>query len=279
MLSETTTLPKAPGSALDAVVGILSKYQGGEYYAYEDSDTWYIGLGSHASLVVSPDGKTATKFSHDEKKKSFPVAGSLNDTARAFVAEYSTLGRIFGQVGFNYSAIVSGQSYNCGHWPVLSLVVPRIHITVSQDSIIVAGNSDEEVRSANDFIKCDLIGGAIPTLSNAFMEVDVEMGRDDYISRVGLATSQIKEGRYCKAIPSRMVNLPKRVDMLATLYHGRRANTPARTFTLSHAGIQATGFSPEVLLSIQKDTVFTEALAGTQLSNGSDSKLTNNALF
>jgi len=67
--------------------------------------------------------------------------------------------------------------------------------------------------------------------------------------------------------------------MPATLYHGRRANTPARTFAFKHRGIQATGFSPEVLVSIEHGSIFTEALAGTQLSEGADMEPTRHKLL
>jgi salicylate synthetase len=263
---------------LDAVVSILTKHRGGDYYAYEKDDTWHVGLSSHVSLIVGPDAKSATKIDHDCKKETVPIKGSINDAARAFVAEYSALGKIFGQVGFNYSAISSGQAHHQSQWPVLTLMVPRTHVSVSEERITVSGNFEDEVRSVSDFIKTHFAHGTSSTISNVFISVDIQNDHDDYTSRVRRAIAKIKQGKYTKAIVSRMINIPERVDMLATLYHGRRANTPARTFTLSHAGMQATGFSPEVLLSIDGQVAYTEALAGTQLANDTDSVTAHNAL-
>lgn len=279
MYSNTIALTKYPYSSLDVVVAILTKHQGSDYYAYENGDSWHIGLGSHTSLVVGPDGKTATTINQEGKKENFPVTGSINDAARAFVAEYSAFGKIFGQVGFNYSAICSGQAYNQGQWPVLTLMVPRRHVSISGDSITVSCHFEDEVRSLSDFIMSNVVNVAAPTVSNAFISVDVQNNREDYISRVGRAIAQIKQGKYTKAIVSRMINLSEQVDMPATLHHGRRANTPARTFALSHIGFQATGFSPEVLLSVEDQTVYTEALAGTQLVKGADLEPARNALL
>ncbi|EFZ00658.1 chorismate binding family protein [Metarhizium robertsii] len=275
----SNSIPMAPGGSLDAVVGVLAKHRDDDYYAYENRDGWYLGLGSHASLTVGPDGKTATKICADRKTAALPVAGSINDIARAFVAEYSALGRIYGQVGFNYAAIMSGQAYNPGQWPVLALMAPRVHVSVCRDGITVSGHCDDEARSVYDLVKSSVVGGAASAVSTNFMSVDVQVDCDDYASRVGRATAEIIQGKYIKAIPSRIVNLAERVDMLATLYHGRRANTPARSFTLSHAGMQATGFSPEVLLSIKEQVVATEAVAGTRLVEGADPEPARDALM
>ncbi|KAM4066855.1 chorismate binding enzyme [Hirsutella rhossiliensis] len=249
------------------------------YYAYEHGSTWYIGLQSYASLVVDPDGKRATRLDQEGRQESHRIHGSLNDVAKAFASEYSGHGKIYGQVGFNYSAHSSGQAYNPGQWPMLSLMVPCIQAAISHDSITVTGHIEDEVQAAFDLIQTHFTGDATNPVPGCYLPVDLQANCDDYKGRVGRAIRDIKSGKYTKAIPSRVVSLPGRVNMLGTLLRGRRSNTPARTFTLSHAGVQATGFSPEVLLSINGQNVFTEALAGTQLSDEADIDPTRNKLL
>ncbi|KAF3480345.1 uncharacterized protein GIQ15_05692 [Arthroderma uncinatum] len=221
----------------------------------------------------------ATRINQEGKKESHIVDKPLDDIARAFMSEYSVHGKIFGQVGFNYSAHTSGQAYNPGKWPILSLMVPCVQVAVSHDSITVAGYTEDNTMAIFDFIKAHLTLDTAGSIPSCYLPVDLKADGTDYENRVERAISDIKNGKYIKAIPSRMVSLPERVDMLATLFHGRQANTPARTFTFNHIGTQATGFSPEVLLSINGRTVFTEALAGTQLACEADTEPTRNKLL
>ncbi|KAK2882374.1 hypothetical protein FQN49_000429 [Arthroderma sp. PD_2] len=276
-LCKTTTLPASTGP-LELTTQLLTCHRDDDYYAYEHADTWHIGLRSHASLMVSADGKVATRISQEGKQETL-VEGSLNDIARVFTSDYSAHGKIFGQVGFNYSAHTSGQAYNPGKWPMLSLMVPCVQVSISHGTVAVMGNMENDVMAVFDFIQAISSSGTKTSVPDCYLPVDLKADGTEYQSRVERAISDIKNDKYIKAIPSRMVSLPGRVDMLATLFHGRRANTPARTFAFNHIGKQATGFSPEVLLSINDRTVFTEALAGTQLSNEADMEPTRNKLL
>ena len=95
--------------------------------------------------------------------------------------------------------------------------------------------------------------------------VDVRSGGDQYRSRVAQAVAEIGAGRYQKVIMSRPLPVPFEVDVVGTYLHGRAANTPARSFLLDLGGFQATGFSPEVLASVDRaGTVMTQPLAGTR---------------
>lgn len=103
--------------------------------------------------------------------------------------------------------------------------------------------------------------------------IDTLGNPEEYISRVEKALVEINKGQYIKVIPSRVVNIQDKVDMPATLLLGRGANSPARTFSLNHAGFQATGFSPELVLSVQHGKVITEPLAGTRSYQGSKAEV------
>ncbi|KAH1274414.1 hypothetical protein KXW35_006757 [Aspergillus fumigatus] len=241
---------------LETAVALLDYYSKADYYVYERDDIWYLGLGAHASLVVDPKGQTATEIDSEGRKESSTILNLLTGQVRQFVSKYSIHGKIFGQVGFNYSARCSG----AGLCPKL-----RSQATLKMMPMKQA----ERIKGILKSISLDNI--YLPSDPGGAIDLTVDAG--EYQARVANAIAEIAKGRYTKAIPSRKVPLDFRADMLATLLHGRRANTPARTFSLNHMGMQATGFSPEVLLSIEDGNVYTEALAGTQLSESPEASL------
>lgn len=255
---------------LDIVVALLNARRQEDYYAYENNHTWHIGLGNYSSLVVGPDGRTATRSQKGSDSEHVPITAPLNETARAFVSEYAAHGKVFGQVGCNYSAHAAGQSYNPGKWPMLSLLVPRVQVSISSSSATTSSLEATEVKTVAKLIRhLAITKYAVPS---SFFSIDLEANSSEYKDRVTRAIRLIRKGKFIKAIPSRLVHLNARVDMLATLYHARRANTPARTFTFSHSGYQATGLSPEMMLSIDNHVAYTEALAGTELADSGQTR-------
>ncbi|KAL3471099.1 ADC synthase [Aspergillus californicus] len=269
------TLPGAE-SPLETAVALVDHYSKDNYYVYERGDRWYLGLGAHASLVIDPNGQIATNIDKKGRKESTVLTDLPTRQARQFVSEYSSHGKIFGQVGFNYSARCSNQAYEPSQWPILSLMVPRVQVTIDQTEIIVTGYAEEDARKVSDHIKSILDTSSMDDMSLPSPPpdaIDLTVDADEYKTRVSNAISDIAKGRYTKAIPSRKIPLNFRVNMPATLLHGRRANTPARTFSLNHMGVQATGFSPEVLLCVEGENAYTEALAGTQLSKSPEASL------
>jgi salicylate synthetase len=93
------------------------------------------------------------------------------------------------------------------------------------------------------------------------------------MDRVAHGITEIKSGKYDKIILSRAIDLEEEVDMVGTLLEGRHRNTPKRSFAISHAGYQATGFSPELVMALQNGRVVTEPLAGTRAHTGSAAQL------
>jgi salicylate synthetase len=207
-------------------------------------------------------------------------------------------GRMFGQVGFNYGAHVRGQSYTPGRWPILSiskqsnfclsypellflwarsmsqssnshlvslyyemvcyslgLVIPELEITVRPEGIILQGYDEELLTEVCDFLR----GTSASSIQiRDTQPVNTQSNEVEYKGLVSKALKEIRAGKYSKVIASRFVDLDKLVDMPATLLHGRRANNPARSYTLNHGGFQATGFSPELVMAFQKGMVVTE---------------------
>lgn len=269
-------------NSLELVVALLSSYKNNDYFAYERGEVWHLGIGSCASLMVDAKGNDAV-WEIKGQRESRPLHGPITEVARKFVSEYSDLGgRIFGQVGFNYASHIRGQPYTPGKWPLLTLIVPQLEVTLHKDTITVSGYEDENNKEMNRI--CDILRTIKDSAQHDPVHpynIDTHHNADEYMAQVSDILNGISEGKYLKVIPSRIVDLEEKVDMLATLLRGRRSNTPARTFSISHAGFKATGFSPELVMACKDGKVLTEPLAGTRSRKGTgieDEKLRNELL-
>ncbi|KAJ5766035.1 uncharacterized protein N7511_003651 [Penicillium nucicola] len=267
MHSQTSTTFTHQVDILETVAKILAKYQDSDYYVYEREQHWYMGIGNQSSLIIDSKGETAT-INTESSETSRTVAGdSIAGIAREFVSENTKHGyRVFGQAGFNYAAHVRGQSFNPGCWPLLALFVPRTELVLEPHTVTING-VHEEVRDLYDLIHQNTMSLDV-SLSPKVEPIDTLDTQGIYQDRVKRALADIAEGQYVKVIPSRALEVGQRINMPATLLSGRRSNNPARTFCLNHAGYEATGFSPELVMSMEDGKVMTEPLAGTRSRKG-----------
>ncbi|PWY84762.1 salicylate synthetase [Aspergillus heteromorphus CBS 117.55] len=269
IIEASITLVAGHPERVNLVTTLLKNHQGHDYYAYERGDCWYVGLGASKSLVIDSRGQSATIIV-DHEERAHPVKTSLSDVARDFLDQHwNQVGRVFGQVGFNYAAHTRGYSYSPGSWPLLALMIPRNEVILRGDQVQVIGYDSNEVLDLTASIK-EASHVRVPRHIPAIGTADLS---GEYTSRVQRAQAEITNGQYLKVIPSRAVDIPERVDMPGTLLQGRQSNSPSRTFCLNHAGYQATGFSPELVMSLDKGVVKTEPLAGTRSCKGTKAEV------
>jgi salicylate synthetase len=162
---------------------------------------------------------------------------------------------MFGHVGFNYGAHVGEQSYTPGRWPILSIMVPELEITLGPKDITVQGYDEQQLNEVGEVLKNTSMTDFQVKAPQPVNTQDVN--EKEYKMLVTKALAEIRDGKYTKIIASRFVDLHRLVDMPATLLHGRRANTPTRSYIMNHAGFQAVGFSPELVMAVQDDKVLT----------------------
>ena len=142
---------------------------------------------------------------------------------------------------------------------MLSLMVPRTEVVFYPDRITLTGvdkRGTVELSALVDDTTCIEPSPGHP--------IDTNTRASEYVEQVEAALADIRAEKYTKVIPSRAVSLPWRVDMPGTLLCGRQHNNPARSFCLRHGNNQATGFSPELVMSLRDGKVTTEPLAGTR---------------
>ncbi|MBF6216800.1 nocobactin biosynthesis salicylate synthase NbtS [Nocardia abscessus] len=231
----------------------------GEYVMYERPGEWVFAADPIGSveldareLRVTWEGQTTT-------------SGWEGHPAGVIDRALGTLpldGRnAYGWIGFEFCAWALDATEHVDPRTALAhLMIPRIEVRVSEFGVQVAGATPAETGDIHDLI-AQSQNTELPRAHPADIRVDPTGYRD----RVAEAVGEIQAGRYQKVILSRKVELPFAVDIPATYRLGRAHNTPARSFLLRLGGLEAAGFSPELVASVDDQRVVTtEPLAGTR---------------
>ncbi|GAB1199909.1 hypothetical protein APSETT444_009268 [Aspergillus pseudonomiae] len=261
-------LPGQP-DALETAVKLLQLHHNDHHYAYERDDQWYIGLGQRASLQINATGQEFTVF-RDNSHSTWPVEKSLLDIARDFVSEYtdSCDGRIFGYAGYNFGPHMRGEAYLPGQWPILSLMAPALQVVVHKSHVSVTGYDEQEVQNLCQLLSSDTFRQSHDFKIARPLFIDLDHNKDVWTSQVRKALVWLNKGDYEKITPSRSVPLNSRVDLVSTLFHGRRGNTPRRTFCFDYECRGSVGFSPELVVQVKNKKLVMDAVAGTRSSQG-----------
>ncbi|TDD79243.1 salicylate synthase [Actinomadura rubrisoli] len=234
-----------------------------DYVVYERPDSYTFAGGALGEVVLDA-GALRVRWP-GAPETCGPWAGRPADALRsAFAAAPLPAWNAYGWIAFELAA--PAPAGRLAH-----LVVPRTEVAAEHGRARVTGVDPAEVEQVAKLLaKAD--GPAAGTPS----PVDVRVDGERYRTRVAQAVSEIHAGRYQKVIVSRRLDVPFPVDVVSTYVRGRAANTPARSFLLDLGGFQATGFSPEVLASVDGGgRVMTQPLAGTRafgLGPGEDAR-------
>ncbi|NNH71653.1 salicylate synthase [Nocardia uniformis] len=231
----------------------------GEYVVYEKPGEWVFAADPVGGVELDAHELRVT-WNGDTSNGSW--AGSPAQVIDSALAGLPLAGRnAYGWIGFEFCAWSLGSTAHVHPRATLAhLMIPRIEVRIDATGIRVSGATTDE---AADILA--LISAAQGTALPQAHPVDVTVDPTDYQGRVATAVDEIRAGRYQKVILSRKVNLPFAVDVPSTYRLGRMNNTPARSFVLRLGGLEAAGFSPELVASVDHDRVVTtEPLAGTR---------------
>ncbi|MET7398189.1 salicylate synthase [Dactylosporangium sp. NPDC005572] len=239
------------------VAGLARSGLHDEYVVYERAGEWVyaggtrcrIALDSDRVEIVLPDGTRRTETVHN---------GGAVALATALAALPMPQWRAYGWIGFDFAG-----GTDTGGRParrLARLLIPSVEVRASADRVEITSIDPAEADAIRAVIDSDR-----PFPAPGPELVDVRQDKQGYRDHVRLALSEIAAGRYEKVILSRRVPLPGPVDFPATYVAGRRANTPARSFLLGLDGLHCAGFSPELVVTIDKHgLVTTNPLAGTR---------------
>jgi len=173
--------------------------------------------------------------------------------------------RAYGWACFELSYALHGLEGVAGQTVVAHLMVPAREVRMD------AGGTLLRALDRDDLDRLERrLAITVPRQPPPHPSLGIEQhASDDYRVAVAHAVAEIRSRRLDKVILSRVVPVTDEIDLAGTYLAGRRGNDPARSFLLSLGGIEAAGFSPEVVAHIATDgTVTTEALAGTRALEG-----------
>ncbi|SNT29691.1 salicylate synthase [Actinomadura meyerae] len=224
----------------------------GDYVVYERPGSWTFAGGVLGEVVL--DAATVHVRWPGRPPSTGPWSGRPADALRdGFADAPLPAWNAYGWIAFEFAA--PRPTGRLAH-----LIVPRTEVRIEDGRAHVTGA--DAPRAAE--LLTELLTGVAPVAGTP-SPVDVRTGGDAYRAKVAAAVAEIRAGRYQKVIVSRRLDVPHPVDVVATYARGREANTPARSFLLDLGGFQATGFSPEVLATVDAGgRVMTQPLAGTR---------------
>ena len=241
-----------------------------EYVVYERNGAWWYAGGTLATAKLTSGALSLSRVG--EPTVSEPWSGGPEaalERATAWLLERAE--RVFGWVAFEFGAYRHGLADRLSpDAPLATILAPEVLVRVEGDEVVVE-SADEAARAAVS----EALLAPFPGADSEPTPVDVRLDPSDYRGRVAQAVAEIQRGDYQKVILSRRVDLPFAVDFPASYERARGHNTPARSFLLNLGGVQALGFSPEMVAVVEPDgLVTTEPLAGTRaFGRGEDADL------
>ncbi|MBF4618534.1 salicylate synthase [Clavibacter sp. VKM Ac-2873] len=177
-------------------------------------------------------------------------------------------GRAYGTASFELARAHAGLPVAADAGELLHVILPRTEVTIA-DGLATVRSGD--AREAAEVAR--ILGAVEPVAEPAALApapehpgaADPEEGRVRYLAAVASGIAAIHAGELQKVVVSRRVPVAGEVDLPATFVRGRRANTPARSYLLGLGGVEAVGFSPEIVVAVDaRGTVRTQPLAGTR---------------
>lgn len=230
------------------------------YVVYENAGAWSYAGGALAELTLDRHGARLRQENAEDvllpwDDRPLRLVSRLLDTVAV------PAWRAYGWAAFELSYAKDGALDDVGDERLLHLVIPRSEARIAHGQVHLRA-ADQETMTA----LLAAVSGPVTAAAAPPAPLDVRgLGEDEYRSAVKLAIDEINAGELHKVILSRVVDVGADVDLIATYLAGRRGNNPARSFLLDLGGIEAIGFSPEIVVHVSGDgRVTSQPLAGTR---------------
>ncbi|TCK25169.1 salicylate synthase [Pseudonocardia endophytica] len=256
-----------PGEPLDVVRRLASSAAGEDHMVYENGREWSFATGVVAALWVDTDGVHLRTEGNDADvawsslpaNDPLPVLRSLLDTLP--FRDW----RAYGWIAFELAG-ARAHGRPAGADRLVHLVVPHTEVRLC-DGVARVRSAD---RAGLDSAAAALASRyRVPAQTHAVTVDSHGHGAAEHEARVARAVAAIRRGELDKVVMSRVVPVPEEIDLVETFVAGRRANAPARSFLFSLGGLDAAGYSPEVLVATDPaGRVVSQPLAGTRARTG-----------
>ncbi len=252
---------------LAAVTRLAASGRFVEYVIYERPGEW-IFAGDALGSIELDAAELRSKWAGELRTTAWSgKPATVLDEALAALPLGDRLA--YGWVGFEFCTYSYGAEDALSSTTKLAhLIVPRIEVRVTETGATFTGGTaaeHDELRS--------IMTAPDAVLHPTPQPVDVRADGSSYRDRVAAAVAEITDSRYEKVILSRMVTVGFDVDMPSTYRLAREHNTPARSFLFKLGALEAAGFSPELVASVDETgEVTTEPLAGTRAFGRGDAE-------
>nr|WP_308212045.1 MULTISPECIES: salicylate synthase [Nocardia] len=242
-----------------AVSALAAADRFGEYVMYERPGEWVFAADPIGSVELDAH---ELRVDWEGSVTAQAWEGSPAQVIDRALAGLDLGGRhVYGWIGFEFCAWALAATEHLGPRTSLAhLMIPRLEVRIGATGVRIAGATMREAAEIHE-----MIAAAQETALPLPRPADIGIDPTAYRDRVAGAVAEIRDGRYQKVILSRKVDLPFVVDVPASYRLGRAHNTPARSFLLRLGGLEAAGFSPELVVAVDDGgVVTTEPLAGTR---------------
>lgn len=252
--------------AMESAAALASNGMFDDYLIYEQNGECWFGGGAVRSITVFADRIESRQGDRllVRKVSSEQLCEALTEELANWEGKWQACG--WACFEFAY-ALKTPELLNdeerAGHVPLLYLCEPLVAVSLGDGPIRIESKTASLSRQVQEVLDC------VPHLPPRQPEPVVITDSPAYEQSVARALDQIHGGALEKVILSRRLKLNFKPDFVATWLLGREQNTPSRSFTLNLKGWQVSGFSPEIVMSVDKNRlVTTEPLAGTRRLDG-----------
>lgn len=262
-MTATTYVEKSipvTGDPLTAVTSLVSRGLHEDFVVYESDGEWSFASGVLAEITLDRRGVRLRPAGGDEVAR--PWRGQPLPHVQRLLDELPIIGwRAYGWAAFELAHAKNGDVGDIGDEHLLHLVVPHTEVRIARGEALLRSADEDTLAEV-----VAVLSGETAEPGGAASPVDVRRdGAEDYRRAVEDAVGEINAHRLQKVIFSRIVQLEQEIDFLGTYVSGRRANNPARSFLLRLGGVEAAGFSPEIVVQVREGgRVTSQPLAGTR---------------
>lgn len=242
----------------DPIVVLNNLLQAGiftKYMMYEGNNEVRIAGNELLRVSVSQDSVSINGLG---KSYSEPISNPLKQVEALFESLNIENWTAYGYVAFDIARFYSAYS-KAIQQELLYFLIPETELRFTETGIYIKTNKSLEQVKEQLFVDTPLSDYVLASLAVDFGD------REIYQNRVEVLIKAIKQGELHKAIISRSVKVTGDLDVLGTYVVGAKANNAARSYCLNIGNIRAVGFSPEILMQVNKDGfVVTNPLAATR---------------
>jgi len=246
------------GDPLEVSARLAEAGPHGEFVIYEKDGQWSYAGGMLAEVTLDRDGARLGGV----RTARLPWSDRPLRQVEKLLGMVPVRGwRAYGTATFELSYAKDGDLDHVDGRPLLHLVVPKSEVRIGSGRAWVRSTDPDTLA-----VLVDLLVRPVDGRETEPVPLDVRhTGRDEYRAAVASAVQDIADARLQKVILSRLVQVDEDIDLVGTYVLGRRRNTPARSFLIRQGGLEAAGFSPEIVVSVTGDgTVVSQPLAGTR---------------